>query len=137
MSTVSVPPAVAEELLSLDPPALLSGRCRDCGALHFPRRQLCPECQGVAIDCHPLPGTGSLYTFTIVRMSPPGYIGETPYAIGVVELPAPAGLRVAATITADELDSLQIGDDVAFELITLGSGEERVTSYAFRQRVTP
>jgi uncharacterized OB-fold protein len=78
----------------------------------------------------PMSGTGTIYTRTIVRMSPPGYIGESPYAIGVVELTEP--LRVAATLLADDLEDLQIGDPVEFELLQLGT-EEPVLSYAYRK----
>jgi uncharacterized OB-fold protein len=123
---------VEEGLFSEDPPALLAGRCASCGSLRFPRRAVCADCQGAEIEAVALSTTGTLYTFTIVRMSPPGYLGETPYAIGVVELPE--GLRVSATITAGDLEGLQIGDDVAFELITLVGGDEPVLSYAFRRQ---
>lgn len=124
--------AVEDGLFSQDPPALLAGRCAACGGLRFPRRAVCADCQGAEIEDVALSATGTLYTFTIVRMSPPGYLGETPYAIGIVELPD--GLRVSATITAGDLDALQIGDDVAFELITLDGGDEPVVSYAFRRQ---
>jgi uncharacterized OB-fold protein len=123
---------VEDGLFSQEPPALLAGRCRTCGGLRFPRRAVCADCQGSDIEEVALSATGTLYTFTIVRMSPPGYLGETPYAIGIVELPE--GLRVSATITAPDLDALEIGDDVAFELITLTGGDEPVLSYAFRRQ---
>jgi uncharacterized OB-fold protein len=107
---------------------LLAGRCATCAALHFPRRGLCPECQGDRIDEAVLSATGRVYTFTIVRMTPPGYSGETPYAVGVVELPD--GLRVTSTITAADLEELEIGDAVDFEVIAVGD----VSSFAFRRR---
>jgi uncharacterized OB-fold protein len=124
-------PAIQEGLFQTDPPALLGGRCPACGALRFPAADACPQCQNDGMDRVPLGTKGTLYTFTIVRMAPPGYVGETPYAIGVVELPE--GLRVAATITADDIESLQIGDDVEFELIPLGQDSDPITSYAYRQ----
>lgn len=135
MSTVPAPRFVHDGLFVTDPPALLAGRCSECGALQFPQGEFCPECQGASIEATPLSARGSLYTFTIVRMRPPGYLGETPYAIGVVELPD--GLRVESTVTAEDLDSLAIGDEVEFELITLGGEEDQVLSYAFRRREEP
>lgn len=130
MSAAAVETVVREGLLSLDPPALLAGRCGDCGARHFPARSLCPECQGTTIALAALSGQGTLYTFTIVRATPPGYIGTAPYALGIVELPE--GLRVTATITADDLDALAIDDPVTFELIALGTPDVPVLSFAYR-----
>jgi uncharacterized OB-fold protein len=65
-----------------------------------------------------------------VRAAPPDYLGEVPYALGVVDLPD--GLRVTSTLVADDMDRIRIGDQVVLELIELGSGETRVLSYAFR-----
>jgi uncharacterized protein len=127
--SVDAPP-VREGLFTVDPPALLAGSCAACGALHFPQRALCPECQSAEVSPLPMSGSGQIYTYTVVRMAPPGYVGEAPYAIGVVELTEP--LRVAATLLADDLDELAIGDEVEFELLPLGA-EEPVLGYAYRK----
>jgi uncharacterized OB-fold protein len=124
---------VREELFSIDPPALVVGRCDSCGSLHFPRRALCPECQSPDIRLDSMSGEGTIYTLTVVRMTPPGYVGEAPYAIGVVELAEP--LRVAATLLADDLERLAIGDPVQFELIEIGV-EDPVLTYGYRQVTT-
>ena len=121
---------VAEGLLSVSPPALIGGRCPHCDALIFPRRELCPECQRGDVAAVALSDTGTVYTFTIVRMSPPGYLGDSPYAYGVVELPE--GLRVTSTLVADELEQIAIGDRCTFELLELGAGDERTVSFAYR-----
>lgn len=118
-------------LFTTDGPALLGGRCADCGHVHFPTRVVCPDCQSVRVVEAPLSTRGKIYTFTIVQAAPPGYLGTTPYAFGVVELPE--GLRVTTTITAADLPGLAIGDAVTFELMTVGEGEDAVLSYAFRK----
>ena len=123
---------VRDGLFAVDPPALLAGRCRGCSTLHFPRRAICPGCQQAEVEETRLSTRGRVYTFTIVRAAPPGYLGETPYAIGIVELPE--GLRVTSTITADDLEALAIGDAVEFELIALGADPDGVVSYAFRRQ---
>lgn len=121
---------VANGLFYTDPPALTAGRCTSCDALAFPRRALCPECQSSRIEDVALSTTGHLYTFTIVHMVPPGYLGEAPYAYGVVELPE--GLRVTTTLVADDLDAIDVGAPCAFELLELGTGEDRILSFAYR-----
>jgi uncharacterized protein len=124
-------PPIGEGLISLDPPALLGGACRDCGARCFPARSVCPSCQSRAVEETALSSIGIVYTFTIVAAPPPGYLGEVPYGLGVVELPD--GIRVTTMLTAADLGSLAIGDEVEFELIELGAEDERVVSFAFRK----
>lgn len=131
-SSRALAPAVREDLISLDGPHLLGGRCKSCGHSHFPRRPICPDCQSEQVVSTALSSEGVIYSFTIVRMPAPGYHGPVPYAVGLVELPEK--LRVATTLTAEELESLQIGRVARFELITLpGPGEgDELTSYAYR-----
>ena len=131
----SAVPAVREGLFTTEPPALIAGRCARCAALFFPQTELCPNCQHEIVEPLALSTTGTVYTFTIIRMPPPGYVGETPYAYGVVELPE--GLRVNATLLADDPESIAVGDSCRFELFELGRGEARVTSFGYRVGGTP
>jgi uncharacterized OB-fold protein len=126
--TAAVAPPVRDDLFTAA--GLLGGRCAACGALQFPRREVCPQCQHDVVEPAGLATAGEIYTYTVVRAAPPGYRGQTPYAFGVVTLDD--GLRVTTTITAGDLGALAIGDRVAFEVIALGAGEDAVTSYAYR-----
>jgi uncharacterized OB-fold protein len=131
-SQSAVAPPVQAGLLAEDPPALLGGGCAACGRVHFPRRPVCPDCQAADVTPARLATVGTIYTFTIVQSRPPGYIGPTPYAFGIVELAD--DLRVTTTLIADPLESLEIGDRVRFELITLQEGDaDAVSSFAFRK----
>jgi uncharacterized OB-fold protein len=112
-------------------PGLLGGKCPQCGTLQFPRRSTCPSCQSTDVAETKLSEIGTIFTFTIVHVRPPGYEGELPYAFGLVDLPE--GLRVTSTLTAGDLESLAIGEEVRFELITLGTDGDCVLSYAYRQ----
>src|SRR3954454_19292421 len=127
-ATVAIP--VRPGIVQLDPPALLAGRCAACGELRFPATTLCAACGGERIESVPLADDGSVYTFSIVRMSPPGYGGEVPYAVGVVELPD--GIRVEATIVAEDLEALAVGDPVGFELLSVPGREGPLVSFAYR-----
>jgi len=125
----SVIAPVREGLFTVEPPALIGGRCRACGSLRFPALDVCPRCQGVDCEQVPLSTSGTVFTFTVVRVAPPGYLGEAPYAYGVVELPE--GLRVTTTLLAHDLDEIEIGNPCGFELLTLGGS---VQSFAYRVR---
>ena len=125
-------PVIEAGLFTIDPPALLGGRCLMCGAVRFPHRRICAVCQAAKVERVPLSTTGTIYTFTVVRTRPPGYLGDVPYAFGFVDLPE--GLRVIATILADDLDAIAVGDTVDFELLALGTGSDAVLAYGFRRR---
>jgi uncharacterized OB-fold protein len=127
-TTTAAAPPVREDLFT--DAALLGGRCEACSALQFPRREVCPQCQHDAVASMELATGGEIFTYTVVRSAPPGYLGEVPYAYGVVALDD--GLRVTTTITSEDLDALAIGDRVVFEVIALGEGESAVSSYAYR-----
>jgi uncharacterized protein len=126
VETPAVTP-VREGLFTVEPPALIGGGCRACGTLRFPAADVCPACQSDDCAQVALSTTGTVFTFTVVHMEPPGYLGEAPYAYGVVELPE--GLRVTTTLLADDLGEIAIGDRCMFELITLG---DAVQSFAYR-----
>ena len=123
--SVDVAAPVFEGLFTAE--ALRGSRCTTCGALRFPYRDLCAACQSEAVEAVALSTEGTVHTFTIVRAAPPGYLGEFPYAFGVVELPE--GLRVTTTLTADDLDAIAIGDACSFETIELPGP---LLSFAYR-----
>lgn len=90
--------------------SLMGGACTTCGAVHFPRRHVCPECQGQDVAEVALSGRGELFTVTTVHAPPPGYLGAVPYHLGIVTLPD--GIRVTSRIEAEA--SPMIGDAVEF-----------------------
>jgi uncharacterized protein len=119
-----------DRIYSLDPPALLTSRCIECGARFFPRRGICGACFCDALEDTVSAGTGLIYTFTIVRSKGPGYEGPVPYALGIVELDE--GLRVEVNLDARDLDQLAIGDRVmpfAKALFEAGREEMAVVAY--------
>ena len=80
-----------------DPPSLLGSRCGACGSVHFPRADTCTYCATEDPEPVELSHQGTLWAWTAVTAPPPGYRGEVPYGIGVVELPE--GLRVITRLT--------------------------------------
>jgi uncharacterized OB-fold protein len=129
-STVAIP--ARENLVEVDPPALLGGECGRCSLLSFPLERYCAHCGTPDPEPKALPGTGTIYSFSIVHFAAPGYAGEVPYAVGVVELDET--IRVAATLVADPLDSLRVGAAVEFRLLEVPTAAgEAVLGYAYSQ----
>jgi len=114
-----------------DPPVLLGSRCSACGSVHFPRADACTYCAAEAPTPIDLSPHGTLWAWTAVTAPPPGYEGEVPFGIGVVELPE--GVRVITRLTESDPASLREGQPMELRLVTLhrdGDGNDVVT-YAF------
>lgn len=92
---------------------MIAGKCRSCGKLAYPQRQVCIHCGGRAFETTPLSGNGTLYTFTVIaRGGAPAEFDQQQMMtgvipIGVIELDE--GPRVVGQIAAPHLDALEIG----------------------------
>jgi uncharacterized OB-fold protein len=109
---------------------LVAATCSACGAVTFPRRERCPACGSHELAETPLPGRGTLWTWTTQGFEPksPPYVaaGEfTPFAVGYVEFPG--YLRVEGRLTESDPDRLRIG--MAMRVVAYDHAG--VSSYAF------
>ncbi len=116
-----------------EPPALLGSRCTHCGSVLFPRSDTCPYCASEDPEPIELSRRGTLWAWTAVTASPPGYLGDVPYGMGVVELPE--GVRVIGRLTEPDPSALVSGQQMELRTVRLsGSGtpdDEEVVTYAF------
>jgi uncharacterized OB-fold protein len=87
---------------------LVGGRSRSHGTYHFPRSEVCPYTGADDVEPADLPTTGTLWLWTSVTTSPPGYEGPVPYGFGVVELDG-IGLRVVGRLTESDPATLHEG----------------------------
>ena len=112
-------------------PALLGSRCTACGAHHFPRHDTCPYCSAEDPEPTELSGHGTLWAWTAVTAAPPGYLGDVPYGLGVVELPE--GVRVITRLTESDPGALAEGRPMELRIVPLHRDEDGndVVTYAF------
>lgn len=83
-------------------------RCDSCSTWVHPPSPICPTCRGRSLTPTATSGRGVLHTFTVNRQ--PWYPGlEPPYAVGIVELPEQAGLRITAGLVGVAVDDVTIG----------------------------
>jgi uncharacterized OB-fold protein len=85
---------------------LMVQRCADCGTHQFYPRPFCLTCNSTALDWTVVPGAGSVYSLTTVRIQ----IGpefEPPYVVAIVQLDE--GPRLLTNIVNGEC---AIGDRV-------------------------
>jgi hypothetical protein len=66
---------------------LLVQSCHNCGKLNMYPRYACPFCQSTDLGWTVAKGTGTLKSFTVIRLVPPsGFEPDLPYALGVIRL---------------------------------------------------
>ena len=71
-------------------PRLVASECGDCGHRLFPTAAVCPNCMSENLKPLPLSREGKVYSFTVLRQSPPGF--ENPSVIAYVDMPE--GVRI-------------------------------------------
>ena len=102
---------------------LAASKCKKCGTFLLPPQPRCFVCQNDKFDWVELPGTGTVYTYTVVRHPlRPGLEQVVPYAAGMIELDGTqgAGARIQANIINCDVEKVRIGDrvKVVFERIS-------------------
>jgi uncharacterized OB-fold protein len=115
----------------VDQPALLGSRCSACGSVHFPRADTCTYCATEHPDAVELSRRGTLWAWTAVTAPPPGYQGDVPFGVGVVELPE--GIRVITRLTEGDPAHLSLGQAMELCIVPLHRDESGndVVTYAF------
>ena len=96
---------------------LLGMRCQRCGVCVFGPATFCQSCTSPDLEAIELASEGTLYSYAIVRVPPPGWPGPVPYVLGEVELPE--GPHVLAEVVDCAHDDLKVGMPVALALRTV------------------
>jgi uncharacterized OB-fold protein len=78
-------------------PQLIGSHCLACDVRLSPPVSVCPNCASETLEIEAQPRTGSLYTFTVVRVGPATLF--RPFGIGYVDLPN--GVRVLAHLKGE------------------------------------
>jgi len=110
----------ADELTQPFWDAALEGRlvvpqCGNCGTFVLTPQPFCFNCQAQAFEWVELPGTGTIYTFTVVRHPlAPSLADVVPFVSGIVELDGTqgAGARMMLNITDCDPETVKVGDKV-------------------------
>lgn len=94
---------------------LTAPKCTNCGTFVLPPQPRCFNCQHDSFKYEALPGTGTVYTFTIVRHPLAPHLKEVvPYVLAVVELDGTqgAGSRMVINIVDVDPETVAVGDKV-------------------------
>ena len=67
--------------------SLVVQRCARCATTRHPPGPLCPRCRSTAAEWFELPGTGTVFTFTVVHQAfLPALAERLPYVVAAVDL---------------------------------------------------
>jgi len=94
---------------------LIASKCTTCGTFLLPPQPRCFTCQGTSFEWEDLPGTGTVYSFTVVRHPlAPQLRDAVPYVSAVIELDGTqgAGCRMMANVVDCDPESVKIDDKV-------------------------
>ena len=84
--------------------------CDQCGRTRHPPGPVCPSCSSMAAHWAELPGTGSVYTYTIVRQAFIPSLGDRlPYIVIAVDLDEAGGVRMVSNLVEAEPSQAAVG----------------------------
>jgi uncharacterized OB-fold protein len=88
--------------------------CKSCQNTTLPPQYICRQCGSEHFTQTSIPGRGSLYTYTVIRVASPAFQNQTPYHVLVVELGP--GLRVSARLAHCDT-RIEIGQEMVLDRI--------------------
>jgi uncharacterized protein len=102
---------------------LVAPRCTNCGTFVMTPQPFCFNCQHQDFEWVDLPGTGTIYTYTVVRHPlSPALADVVPYVSGIIELDGTqgAGARMMLNVTGCDPESVSIGQrvDIWFDKVS-------------------
>jgi uncharacterized OB-fold protein len=95
--------------------------CEACRATRHPPSPRCPSCHSSEATWRELPGTGTVYTFTVVHQAfLPALADRVPYVVAVVELDEGEGARLVTNIVDTPPSRVRVGDPVSIVFEDMG-----------------
>jgi uncharacterized OB-fold protein len=92
---------------------LVAPKCVGCGTFRMPPNIFCPRCMSRELDYVLLPGTGTVYSFTVVRDAAlPAFEGHVPFVPAVIDADGAPGIRFVSNVVDCEPDDVIVGMNV-------------------------
>ena len=108
-----------------------AGKCSACGTVHFPPRRVCMECGKREFETVVLPETGTVETYTVIRVAPDEFTDLSPYAVVLVKLDD--GTRLMCQLVDCDLETVEIGMPVKLEFRRIrDDGASGVLFYGYK-----
>jgi uncharacterized OB-fold protein len=116
---------------------LQASQCGNCQAMHFPPREVCPQCRRASIgkmQMVNLSGKGTILEWTRVHKPAPGYELQVPYVVALVR--TAEGPVITGQIVDSPADAVEAGAPVHAVFRRLGAdGDAGVIYYGTKWQV--
>jgi uncharacterized OB-fold protein len=89
---------------------LEGSRCKKCGAVYLPPREVCAECKSTGFESCALSDRGKILTYSTIHVPPKEFAGTIPYVIAIVELSD--GVRLTTQVADATPDEVAIDKPV-------------------------
>ncbi|HXQ91019.1 MAG TPA: Zn-ribbon domain-containing OB-fold protein [Acidimicrobiales bacterium] len=97
--------------------------CTECGTTRHPPGPLCPHCRSSAWQWRQVPGTGKVYTYTVVHQAFIASLSDRlPYVVAAVELDDAGGARLVSNLV--DVEPAAVTVDMAVEVVWEDMGPE-------------
>jgi uncharacterized protein len=89
---------------------LVVQRCTQCGQTRHPPGPVCPNCRATASEWSELAGTGTVFTYTVVRQAFIASLHDKiPYVVIAVELDGAGGARMVSNLVDADPEEVMVG----------------------------
>lgn len=110
---------------------LEAAKCKKCGKSFFPPRLVCAACGSKGFDKTKLSETGTIVSYTMIRVAPADFATQVPYAIAIVE--SDNGVRLTTQVVDCKPEDLEIGKKVKFVFRKLYTeGQTGIICYGYK-----
>lgn len=110
---------------------LEANECNSCGEVYYPPRRVCAKCGSREFGAAILPDTGTVETFTVIRVAPSEFTDLAPYAVAIVKLDD--GPRIMCQLVDAAPEEIGIGMPVKLEFRRIrADGEDGVLLYGHK-----
>ncbi len=113
---------------------MIGQKCKGCGKVLFPKRLICPECNGRLFDEEPMPEKGKILTYTTVYMGAQFMQYDNPYSIAIIEFDN--GVRVTTQVVDSKPEDVATGKEVRMVFRKLkDEGKTGVIVYGYKAQL--
>ncbi len=106
-------------------------KCKNCGYIAFPPREICPECRNTDFEKTVLSDKGKIISYTVIRVAPKQFSFQSPYPVAIIELEG--GGRITAQIADANPEDVKIGAKVRIVFRKIQEeGKDGIICYGYK-----
>lgn len=106
-------------------------KCKKCGKVLFPPRQVCPACSSREFEATQIDDRGKVEAFTIIRVAPSQFTDQSPYPVAIVNVGD--NVKILCQVADCEPEDLKIGMPVKIEFrLVQKEGHGGILNYGYK-----